>query len=183
MTKRATRLFAAQIEPYLNALFASAYRLTGNAADAEDLVQETCLKAFVEIERFGKSASPKNWLMRVQYHLFVDDKRHVEHQRLRRMEPAETARLAADESANPEFCAGEMQAEAQLMRAWEKLSRDQRAILGMRVEGFSLAEICEITGMSVSVLGARLHRARQSLGRHLRNSETVELPPTRMEQR
>lgn len=159
-----------RIEPHLNALYRAAYRLAGNGADAEDLVQDTCLKAFSRIQAFIDSRSPRNWLLRVQYHLFVDGKRLVEHDRVRPLAPGELGALAADELSTPDSSAEAAQAETELLDAWAKLNTEQRALIALRAEGFSLLEIEEITGLAVSVIGARLHRARQSLGRLLRES-------------
>lgn len=54
-------------------------------------------------------------------------------------------------------------------RAWLKLERGHRALLALRAEGYTLAEIADITGVAIDVLTARLYRARQSLARHMKD--------------
>jgi RNA polymerase sigma-70 factor (ECF subfamily) len=181
MPKSAASLYRHQIEPHLKVLFRAAYRLTTNAADAEDLVQDTCLKALTKIQSLVESRSALSWLLRVQYNLFVDGTRLAERNRVRALEPKEIADLATDEDLNPEVNAERAQREDEFLAAWAKLNGEQRALIALRAEGFSLPEIEEITGLAVGVLGARLHRARQSLGRHLRTSADVPIAITQKE--
>ncbi len=64
-------------------------------------------------------------------------------------------------------------------RAWMRLEPVQRALLGLRAEGFGLVEIEEITAISRDVLRARLHRARRSLTQYLKDAEGATQAPTR----
>jgi RNA polymerase sigma-70 factor (ECF subfamily) len=71
------RRFATLIEPHLDALFRAAHRLARNRADAEDLVQETCVRAY---ERIAEPRDPqliKPWLLRVMHNLFIDGVRRA----------------------------------------------------------------------------------------------------------
>ena len=68
--------FEALIQPHLDSLYRAAYRLTGNSLDAEDLVQDVCLRAYPRLSELRKLDYPKGWLMKVQYRLFVDGSRH-----------------------------------------------------------------------------------------------------------
>jgi RNA polymerase sigma-70 factor (ECF subfamily) len=67
--------FARLIAPHLDALFRAAYRLTGNRADAEDLVQDVCVRAYANLHSFDELERPKSCLMKIQYRLFVDGAR------------------------------------------------------------------------------------------------------------
>src|SRR5262249_53481327 len=64
--------FEAEALPHLDALFANALRLTHARADAEDLVQETVLRAFRFYDRFERGSNVKAWLLRIQYNTFVN---------------------------------------------------------------------------------------------------------------
>lgn len=173
--------FKALIEPHLDALFRAAFRLARNTADAEDLVQETCVRAYVRIGRLRESRPVKAWLLRVLHNVFIDD--------VRRARAAPTTDVAdgtglaettAGSDPDPEQSAYGTQCEAQLERAWSRLDRSHRALLALRAEGYTLAEIGEITGLAADVLNARLYRARQSFLRHLTDVRGL-APGARME--
>ena len=167
--------FATLIEPHLDALFRAAYRLARNRADAEDLVQETCVRAF------GHNALPRDprlvkpWLLRVMHNLFIDGVRRA---RLVSSGDGESAGPSAAHQS-PEESLSTAQREDQLHRAWLKLDRNHRALLALRAEGYSVQEISEITGVDGEALNARLYRARRSLARYLAEHEPA--PRIRME--
>jgi RNA polymerase sigma-70 factor (ECF subfamily) len=173
------RRFALLIEPHLDALFRAAYRLARNRADAEDLVQEMCVRAF---ERIAEPRDPqlvKPWLLRVMHNLFIDG--------VRRARIVSLASSGNDEEAassavhqSPEESLNAAQGEEQLHRAWLKLDRNHRALLALRAEGYSVQEISEITGVDGEALNARLYRARRSLARQLA-AEHETAPRIRME--
>jgi RNA polymerase sigma factor (sigma-70 family) len=162
--------FGAKIEPYLDRLFRAAYRLTGNSADAQDLVQDTCVRAFSRLEKLDAADSPLGWLMRVQYNLFIDGARQRQRELIRPLEDDESESLAADESMEPDRSLSDLQGLSTIDRAWSQLTKEQRALLGLLVEGYSVSEIQAITGLGLNVVNARLHRARRSLSRHLRSA-------------
>src|SRR5262245_9310800 len=64
--------FDAEVLPHTDALYANALRLTHSRADAEDLVQETVLRAFRFYDRFERGTNVKAWLLRIQYNTFVN---------------------------------------------------------------------------------------------------------------
>jgi RNA polymerase sigma-70 factor (ECF subfamily) len=174
----AVRRFNALIEPHLDALFRAAYRLARNRADAEDLVQEACVRAFGRIFQLNDAEPVAGWLLRVLHNVFVDGVRHA-----RRSPIVDGGGTLVDASAspepNPEDVVCRTQREEQLHGAWLKLERGQRALLALRAEGYSLTEIAMITGLDMDVLNARLYRARQSFARHLKDEPV--LPRLRLE--
>ena len=161
--------FGARIEPHLDRLYRAAYRLTANPADAEDLVQDTCVRAFSRRAQFEAAAAPLGWLMRVQYHLFIDGTRQRRRERIRPLGDGDSETFAADASTEPERSLSDMQGLSTVERAWLRLTKEQRGLLTFLVEGYRLSEIREITGLELNVINARLHRARRSLARHLRS--------------
>jgi len=162
--------FRALVEPHLDGLFRAAFRLSRQRADAEDLVQETCVRAYLRIGQLRDEQPARAWLLRIMHNLFVDGVRRA---RLAPMLATGDGERPEDSSASPDpdpetsLCTS--QREAQLQRAWLRLDRGHRALLALRAEGYSLAEICEITGLPAEVLNARLYRARRSFARHLRD--------------
>lgn len=173
--------FKTLIEPHLEALYRAAYRLTRNSADAEDLVQDTCIRACLKLDELHSSGQVKSWLMRVLHNVFIDGARRAKSSPIDAFENG--TKLAASSAAvelTPEESAAAADREAQLHRAWLSLDRGHRMLLALRAEGYSLAEMSQVTGIAMDALTMRLYRARQNLTRALR---TEQAPPsgTRME--
>lgn len=167
--------FKGLIEPHLEVLFRAAFRLVRNETDAQDLVQETCVRAYQRISELDESRHIKGWLLRVLYNVFVDDARRACRSPVTSLEEVE-APVASSQCSdpNPEESTYGRQREEQLTRAWSKLERDQRVLLALRAEGYGLPEIAEITGVAIAALSARLYRARQSFARYLNQEDESE---------
>lgn len=171
--------FALLIEPHLDVLFRAAYRLARNRADAEDLVQETCVRAFEHIAEPRDPQLIKPWLLRVMHNLFIDGVRRA---RIVSLDSSGDDEAAASSAAHPspEESLNTAEREEQLHRAWLKLDRNHRALLALQAEGYSVKEISEIAGVDAEALNARLYRARLNLARHLA-AEHETAPHIRME--
>jgi RNA polymerase sigma-70 factor (ECF subfamily) len=173
--------FATLIEPHLESLYRAAYRLTRNRSDAEDLVQDTCIRACLNINELRSSKRVKSWLLRVLNNVFIDGARR------KQASPVDvyangtnlTAACASSE-LTPEESFSATQREAQLHRAWLSLDHGHRMLLALRAEGYSLPEISQITGIAMDALTMRLYRARQNLTIALTGEQTTK-PQTRME--
>ena len=147
--------FAALIQLHYQVLYRAAYRLTRSEVDAEDLVQEVCVRAYPRLVEVERLEHPRGWLLRVLYRLFVDLRRRYERKNVR----------AIDE--NEEFVSGEPsppeEAERALDRwriedAWRHMNPEQRLLLVLHdVEGYSLAEIQSLTGLKEGTIKSRLH--------------------------
>ena len=157
--------FSSMIEPHLEALFRAAYRLTRNRADAEDLVQETCVRACERLRELEQAGPVKSWLLRVMHNRFVDGARRARTSPIDVHASADVA--TACPRPTPEESLDSGQRMAQLERAWQRLDRDQQALLALRAEGYTLPEISRITSIPLEALAMRLHRARQNLTRCL----------------
>jgi RNA polymerase sigma factor (sigma-70 family) len=157
--------FARLIQQHYRALYGAAHRLTRSAVDAEDLVQEVCVRAYPRIAEIERLEQPRGWLLRVLYRLFIDQRRRYERKNVRAID--EDEEFVSAEPGPPE------EAERALDRwriedAWRHLSQEQRLLLAMHdVEGYSLAEIHTLTGLKDGTIKSRLHRARVRLGRLL----------------
>jgi RNA polymerase sigma-70 factor (ECF subfamily) len=158
--------FARLIAPHIDALFRAAYRLTGNRADAEDLVQDVCVRACANLRSLEDLEQPKSWLMKIQYRLFVDGARRRRRSPLRATADDLDATCASSEPCLEEITEGSL-AERRILDAWNRLDKEQRALLALHVEGYTLAELHSITDLSTDVLKARLYRARIRLGKLL----------------
>lgn len=180
MSNSNARHFKGLIEPHLDALFRAAFRLARNKPDAQDLVQETCVRAYQRISTLDESRHVKAWLLRVLHNVFVDGARRARRSPVTSLtDDMDRVTSSPCTDLNPEESAYASQREEQLQRAWSKLGRGQRALLALRAEGYGLSEIAEITGLAMGPLNARLYRARQSFARHLKDEEANE-PENRM---
>lgn len=174
--------FEAIVAPHFGALYRAALRLTRVRQDAEDLVQEVCLRAYPELARLERLDQPRSWLLRVQYRVFVDETRR------RRRSPFRPASAEAgspdfviSDEPGPEELVEDSLRHAQLARAWAKLERKQRAVLALHAEGYSLAEVGKITGISPNAVGVRLHRARARLAKLIKGESSNPLRLAQME--
>jgi RNA polymerase sigma-70 factor (ECF subfamily) len=155
------------IAPHVDALYRAAYRLAGNRADAEDLFQDTCVRAFANLAELRRVDRPRAWLIKVQYRVFLDAARHRRKSPLRPMpDDPDTLAMTSGEPGPDDQTEASLTAR-RIRAAWRHLETDQRALLALQAEGYTLAEIGAITDLSTNVLKARLHRARVRLGKLL----------------
>jgi RNA polymerase sigma-70 factor (ECF subfamily) len=176
MTKRSSDFeFEGVIRPHLNGIHGRAYALTGSVQDAEDLVQEVCIRASARLLELTRHENPRAWLMRVLYRLFVDLVRSRRRSPIRLMVP-EDAQASVDAAVSTEP-GPEQQADAstslrRLRLAWERLTADEQLLLALHgIEGLSLVEIQDVTGLPVGTIKSRLHRSRIRLGQLLRTAD------------
>lgn len=161
--------FERVVAPHFEALYRAAMRLTRSREDAEDLVQEVVLRALPALEHLATLESPRGWLLRVQYRIFVDSVRRRARSPLVDLGGAAETGQAASEDPGPEDLAEGVLARRRLARVWNVLERKQRALLALHAEGYTLTELQQITGLSRNVLSVRLHRARARLAKLIRN--------------
>jgi len=154
--------FAEQVLPYARQLHSVALRLTGNLADAEDLVQETYAKAYAGFGTFEPGTNLRAWLYRIEANAFYSASRT----RRRRPEVLLES-LEPVEAEHPLTCSAEDMALAgmpdpALTAALRGLpGRLATTIYLADVQGYRYAEIAEITGVPIGTVMSRLHRARK----------------------
>ena len=169
--------FAEDAMPLMDGLYSAAMRMTRNAADAEDLVQETYLKAFDAYERFETGTNLKAWMYRILTNSYINAYRKKQRRPdesdideiedlylYRRLGGAESAVLSR--SAEDELL--EMLGEDEVKLALEDLPEHYRMpILLADVEGFAYKEIAEILDVPIGTVMSRLHRGRKQLQKRL----------------
>ncbi len=159
--------------PYVDALYRAAYHLTGLADEAEDLTQETYLKAYRAFDSFH-GQNIKAWLFAILRNTFVDDYR--QRQRAPAFLDIEALDFSLDGSDGHE-AAREQGADApllasllddELQTALETLPAEWRLIVLLAdLEDFSYQEIADITQVPIGTVMSRLHRGRKRLYEHL----------------
>jgi RNA polymerase sigma-70 factor (ECF subfamily) len=164
--------FAAIVQPHYEVLYRVAYRLTRSAHDAEDLAQEVCARAYPRLDELEALEQPRGWLLRVLYRLYVDSVRRYERKHVASIDDVEPEALVCERPSPAEETERALD-RRRIGRAWQYLDEQQRALLALHdMEGYSLAELNELTGLKEGTLKSRLHRARVRLGRLLER-ETV----------
>jgi RNA polymerase sigma-70 factor (ECF subfamily) len=168
------RRFEEEAMPLLPGLYSAAYRLTRNASDAEDLVQEAYLRAFRSFHQFEPGTNLKAWLYRILTNTFINSyrKRQREPQTVSEDEVEDWYLYSkmAEEGFEPSAEAAVLEAlpDEDVQDALASLPEQFRiAVLLADVEGFSYKEIAEITEVPIGTVMSRLHRGRKALEKRL----------------
>ena len=162
---------------HMPSLYTAALRMTRNPADAEDLVQETYLKAYRSFDSFQEGTNLKAWLYKILTNTFINS------YRARRRRPEQTElddvedlylyrrlggleAVAAGRSAEEEVM--DLFTDAEVKDALESLPEQFRmAVLLADVEGFSYKEIADIMDVPIGTVMSRIHRGRRALQKAL----------------
>ena len=162
--------FEQDVVPFMGQLYPAALRMTKNASDAEDLVQETIAKAYAAFHQFRPGTNLRAWLHRILANTFINGYRK------RRREPAaalsadlqEDWHIGTDPLAPParsaEAEALDRLADSDILRALRDLPEDFKvAIYLADIEGYPYKEVAEMMGTPIGTVMSRLHRGRGRL--------------------
>jgi RNA polymerase sigma-70 factor, ECF subfamily len=158
--------FRALVEQHSRSVFRLAFRMTGNEQDAEDVVQESFLRAYRQLGRFESRANFGTWLYRITANCAVDLMRAKQsRQDQSRAEPLdEAASTASSAMPDPERMAGSAEIERRVAHALEALSPLERAAFTLRhYEGRSIDEISRALGLGTSAAKHSVFRAVKKL--------------------
>jgi len=163
---------------FMPSLYSAALRMTRNASDAEDLVQETYLKAYRSFASFQEGTNLRAWLYRILTNTFINSYRSAQrrpetpvdvedvedlylYKRMSGSGGSEPGRSAEDEAL-------ERFTDDDVKSALEALPENFRmAVLLADVEGFSYKEISDITDVPIGTVMSRIHRGRRALQKAL----------------
>lgn len=167
--------FADDAMQFAPQLYSAALRMTRNAADAEDIVQETYLRAYRSYESFEKGTNLRAWLFRILTNTFINA------YRAKQRRPQETdvddvddlylyrrVRSADFSSRSAEETLFDLFTDDEVKQALEDLPESFRLpVLLADVEGFSYREIAEMLDVPIGTVMSRLHRGRKSMQKAL----------------
>jgi RNA polymerase sigma-70 factor (ECF subfamily) len=166
--------FERDVIPFMGQLYPAALRMTRNASDAEDLIQETFVKAFAGFHQFKPGTNLRAWLHRILANTFINSYRK------KRREPVQDLGVDFQEDwqtsndpltppvASAEAQALERLADSEILRALRDLPTEFRvAIYLADIEGYPYREIADIMGIPLGTVMSRLHRGRAKLRQRL----------------
>lgn len=165
--------FEQMVEEHLNGLFGAALRMTRNRTNAEDLLQETFLRAWRSFHTFRPGTNARAWLYRILMNAYIDNYRKATR------EPEVVDQDDVDEfylyskvqesdqyrrAGNPEEAFLQTLMDADVKSALESLPETFRAVVMLAdIDGFSYKEIAEILSIPIGTVMSRLHRGRKQL--------------------
>lgn len=165
--------FERLVRPHLDYLYKLAYRFTGSADRAEDLIQDLLVRMYPRSGELARIEQLRPWLVRVMYRLFVDQKRHASRAPYVSIADSELADAengadpygnVADAAPGPDAAFDLNLSRERLLRAWEQLSDEHKALLALyEIEGYTLNELESLLDVARGTLKSRLHRARARL--------------------
>ena len=159
---------------HLNALMRTARRMTKSETDAEDLVQETMLKAYRFFDKFEEGTNCKAWLFKIMTNIFINNYRSK----------SKAPEALAIDDIDDGFLYGQLAQnygvndpekeffskifDDDIKNAIKDLPEDFRIVVVLSfLEGFAYQEIAEITGLQIGTVKSRLHRGRKLLQKSL----------------
>jgi len=154
---------------HMDAIYNAALRMAKDETEAEDLVQDTYLRAYRFFDRFQRGTSVKAWLFKILKNIFINNFKkqaktpeHVDFTQLKRSEDEPVSPSDPEEELLYRFFGDE------LMRAMDALPEEFRLVIFLSdVQGFSYKEIAKIVDCPIGTVMSRLHRGRKLLRKSL----------------
>lgn len=169
------KVFNTEFVPHIDSMYNFAFRLTNDEDDANDLVQDTYMKAFRFINSFQQGTNAKAWLFRILKNSFINDYRKKSKQ------PAKVDYQEVETTYNSESTDSETTTDLrtetvqdmigdEVATALNSLPVDFRTVIILcDIEGFTYEEMAKILDIPIGTVRSRLHRARNLLKEKLRS--------------
>ena len=161
--------FEREAIPHMDALYNFAFKMTGDSDDANDLVQETYMRAFRFCDKFEKGTNCKAWLFRIMKNTFINVYRKelkspekVDYEEIENF--YENIKASNTDDAHLEKDIYDNLLDDELTKAISTLPEDFRTVILLcDIEGFTYEEIADFVDAPVGTVRSRLHRARKML--------------------
>jgi RNA polymerase sigma-70 factor, ECF subfamily len=155
---------ASLVDALWDRVYAFAYRLSGNPSDAEDVTQETFLRAFKKIQSYKPDGRFKAWLFRIATNIFLDQKKSLR----QKSEVASDVVQADERATDPEDHESRKELVRALYEAMDDLSKEQKVVVMLRaMEHMDYPEIAGILNAKESTARWHMYEARRILRRKL----------------
>ena len=169
MPRRGEGKFESLTRPHVGALWRVALRMTGDRDQADDLTQETCLRAYRAFDRFEDGTNYRAWIFRIMTNLCADFLRRKARAPFAAVgEADDPLPYPAPESDRPDEQLNAKRFREALVRAMEDLEPEVRLVISLALlKELSYREIAEIAGCPVGTVRSRISRGRQQLQQDL----------------
>ena len=160
-------VFAVLVERYKDAVQNLAYRMLGNATEAEDVTQETFVRAYTQLATYKSVHKFSTWLLSIASHLAIDQLRRRRFLALP-LEDVPLLEWIVDTGVSPEQSALRGEKQDEIQSYLQRLPGKYRAVIVLRYwHDFSYEEIAQALNLTPALVKARLHRARELLARYI----------------
>jgi RNA polymerase sigma-70 factor (ECF subfamily) len=173
--KQRRQRFEAEVIPHLDAMHRTAVRLTRSAADADDLVQDSVVKAYRFFDSYEQGTNVRAWLLKILTNLFFSRHRRTTLEgnvsALGAVDPVADGWMSAASMAptrEPERLVERPLLEASVGKVLDELPEDFRTVLVLvDIEGLTYREVADAMGCPIGTVMSRLHRARKAVALRL----------------
>jgi len=164
--------FRLLVEQHSHAIFRLAFRMTGNEQDAEDVVQETFLRAYRQLNKYEARSSFSTWLFRIASNYSLDlirmRKRHEDRRERATSEEHDILNVIPVDTPGPDRIVYGTEVQQKVSAALDQLSAQERTAFVLRhFEGLSIEEIGESLGTGTNATKHSIFRAVQKLRKSL----------------
>ena len=167
-------VFSMLVERYKDAVQNLAYRMLGNATEAEDITQETFVRAYTQLATYKSVHKFSTWLLSIASHLAIDQLRRRRFLALP-LEDVPFLEWIVDMGISPEQSALQGEQQDEIQSYLQRLPGKYRAVIILRYwYDFSYDEIATALKLTPPLVKARLHRARELLARYMQQKTTKE---------
>ncbi len=167
-------IFAMIVERYKDAVQNLAYRMLGNTTEAEDITQETFVRAYTQLVTYKPAHKFSTWLLSIASHLAIDQLRRRRFLALP-LEDVPFLEWIVDGGVGPEQSALRGEQQDEIQEYLQCLPSKYRAVIILRYwYDFSYEEIANALQLTPALVKARLHRARELLARHMQQRGNTE---------
>lgn len=167
-------VFAVLVERYKDAVQNLAYRMLGNTTEAEDVTQETFVRAYTQLATYKPAHKFSTWLLSIASHLAIDQLRRRRFLALP-LEDVPFLEWIVDAGISPEQSALQGERQDEIQHYLQRLPAKYRAVIVLRYwHDFSYEEIAAALNLTSPLVKARLHRARELLARYMQQKSEFE---------
>ena len=164
--------FRSLVERYQNRAYSLAFSIMNNKQDAEDVVQESFVKAYLSIEKFKGQSSFYTWLYRIVRNMAIDVKRKRSREKSTQPDmdsfdieaEADLSVAYNAESQSPDYALLRKEKARRIAAVLNDISEEHRTVILLReIDGMDYSQIAKVTGVSKGTIMSRLHYARKKL--------------------